>query len=134
MIDRYSKCVLSVIAGALTYLCVVMTPLPGLSAQTNSPRPGQPSGPTEVVIVGWRTPGAEAAFPVSIQHPVRVTATEPFPIRGSVTTERSSGRADRVILVGWERHASRDSVSPMHGLPETSSSASPSPLPVKIVP
>lgn len=104
MNDRYIKTVLTVIASALIYLCVVMTPLPGLSAQTPSQRPGVSSGPLDVVIVGWRT--AEAAFPVAVLNPVRVTASEPLPIRGSVTTERSSGRADRVVVVGWEENAS----------------------------
>ena len=107
MNDRYIKTVLTVIAGALIYLCIVMTPLPGLSAQTTSQRPGVSSGPLDVVIVGWRT--AEAAFPVAVLNPVRVTASEPLPVRGSVTTERSSsGRADRVYVVGWEERGSRD--------------------------
>ena len=101
MNDRYLKTVLTVIAGALIYLCIVVTPLPGLSAQVPSIRPGEPSGPTEVVIVGWRA--ADAAFPVAVLNSVRVTASEPLPIRGSVTTERSSsGRADRVLHAGAE--------------------------------
>jgi hypothetical protein len=108
MNDRYIKTVLTVIAGALIYLCIVVTPLPGLSAQVPSIRPGEPSGPTEVVIVGWRA--ADAAFPVAVLNSVRVTASEPLPIRGSVTTERSSsGRADRVFVVGWEENGLRDS-------------------------
>ena len=107
MNDRYIKTVLTVIAGALIYLCVAVTPLPGLSAQVPSIRPGEPSGPTEVVIVGWRT--AETGFPVAVINPVRVVASEPLPIRGAVTTERSSsGRADRVYVVGWEERGSRD--------------------------
>ena len=100
MNDRYIKTVLTVIAGALIYLCIVVTPLPGLSAQMTPQRPGESSGPPDVVIVGWRT--AESGFPVAVINPVRVVASEPLPIRGSVTTERSSsGRADRVVwLVG----------------------------------
>ena len=96
MIDRYLKIVLTVIASALVYLCVVLTSLPGVSAQTPSLRPGESSGPTEVVVVGWR-PGARETIPVSIQQ------TQPLRIEGAVTTERSTTRlADRVVLVGWE--------------------------------
>jgi hypothetical protein len=108
MTDRYTRTVLTVIAGALIYLCVIFTPLSGLSAQLPSKVPGVSSGPSDVVIVGWRAPD-NAAFPVAIQHQVRVSATEPLPIRGSVTTERSqSGVADRVVVVGWEEDASRE--------------------------
>ena len=53
MTDRYTKCVLTVIAVALVYLCVIFTPLPHAHAQTSSIRPGESSGPTEVVVVGW---------------------------------------------------------------------------------
>jgi hypothetical protein len=102
MNDRYTKTVLTVIAGALLYLCVVMTPLPGLGAQTPTLRPGEPSGPLDVVVVGWR-PGAREPMPVTIQQ------TQPLRIEGAVTTERSSTRvADRVVLVGWESAASRE--------------------------
>ena len=34
MIDRYTKFVLTVIAGALLYLAVIFTPLPAVNAQT----------------------------------------------------------------------------------------------------
>ena len=107
MIDRYTKFILTVIATALLYLAVIATPLPPASAQTPTLRPGDSSGPTQVVIVGWRTAG-EATVPVSIAHPVQVTAAQPLRITGAVTTERSSGRADRVVLVGWEEDAERE--------------------------
>lgn len=113
MSDRYTKFILTVIAGALLYLGVIFTPLPGASAQTPTLRPGESSGPTQVVIVGWRTDG-EATVPVSIQHPVQVTASQPLRITGAVTTERSEGgMADRVVLVGWERDAVRDKATRM---------------------
>lgn len=109
MIDRYTKVVLTLIACALVYLCVMVTPLPRAHAQAPSIRPGESSGPTEVVIVGWTSRSGDAAFPVSIGHPVQVTAERPLPISGQVTTERSStGLADRVILVGWEEDATRE--------------------------
>ena len=60
MTDRYLKSVLTVIAGALIYLCVILTPIPRASAQTPSIRPGEPSGPTEVVVVGWQAGAREA--------------------------------------------------------------------------
>ena len=53
MTDRYTKTVLTVIAGALIYLCVVMTAFPAVQAQAPQ-RPGEPTGPEEVVIVGWK--------------------------------------------------------------------------------
>ena len=108
MVDRYTKAILTLIAFALVYLCVLFTPLPGAHAQTPSLRPGEPSGPTEVVIVGWRAPG-EAAVPVTITHPVQVTAPQPLRVTGEVTTERSTSRlADRVVVVGWEENATRE--------------------------
>jgi len=106
MIDRYTKFILTVIAGALLYLAAIFTPLPGAHAQTPSRVPGVSSGPTEVVIVGWQA--GQAVIPVAIGHPVQVMASKPLPITGQVTTERSSDRADRVILVGWEENAVRD--------------------------
>ena len=121
MNDRYIKSVLTVIAVALIYICIVVTPLPGLSAQTTSQRPGVSSGPLDVVIVGWRT--AEAAFPVAVLNPVSVTASEPLPIRGSVTTERSSsGVADRVVVVGWEENALKEKPSRLITINTTSGS------------
>src|SRR5687767_7939927 len=106
MIDRYTKVVLTVIAGALLYLAVIFTPLPAANAQTPSKYPGQSSGPTEVVIVGWTA--GQSVVPVSIGHPVQVTATRPLPIAGEVKTEPASDKADRVILVGWEESATRE--------------------------
>ena len=97
MVDTYTKTVLTVIALALLYLCLVHAPLPALQAQS-SPRPGESTGPAQVVVVGVREP-----LPVALQRPVEVVVTnKAVPITGSVTTERSSGNADRVVLVGWE--------------------------------
>ena len=107
MIDRYTKAVLSVIAVALIYLCVVLTPLPGLNAQTAA-RPGDPTGPAQMVIVGWRAAPGET-IPVSVTRPVPiVSGGEPVRIAGRVTTERSDGAADRVVLIGWEENSTRD--------------------------
>jgi hypothetical protein len=106
MVDRYTKSMLTVIAGALLYLAVIFTPLPGASAQAPTLRPGESSGPTQVVVVGWQT--SQSVVPVSISQPVEVTATRPLPVTGQVKTDRASDRADRVILVGWEERANRE--------------------------
>ena len=105
MVDRYTKIILTVIATALVYLCVVFTPLPGVYAQTNRARPGEATGPGEMVIVGWRIPPTEP-IPVTVATPVAIGGT--VHVSGSVTTERSSNRADRVMIAGWEEQASVD--------------------------
>ena len=105
MNDRYIKTMLTIIAGALLYLCIVMTPLPRVNAQTPSRTPGVSSGPMEVIVVGYN---AEAPMPVAVSGLVEVTASNPLRITGNVSTERSSDKADRVILVGWEKRANRE--------------------------
>ena len=110
MNDRYIKTMLTVIAGALLYLCIVMTPLPRASAQTPSKTPGVSSGPMEVIVVGYN---AQSPMPVSVSGLVDVTASNPLRITGQVTTAKNSERADRVILVGWEKRANRDKPVPM---------------------
>ena len=49
-VDLYTRMVLTAIAAALLYLCIILTPLPVASAQT-AQRPGMPTGPAEVVIL-----------------------------------------------------------------------------------
>jgi len=89
MMDRYSKIVLTVIAGALVYLCIVMTAFPAVQAQTQ--RPGEFSGkPIEAVIVGWK-----------LTEPLQIATRSPIPVQ----TERSTGAADRMVIVGWEENA-----------------------------
>jgi hypothetical protein len=93
MTDRYTKTVLTFIACALAYICIVLTPMPSVAAQQQgSKRPGEPTGPAEVVIVGWKQ-----------DAPMQIATTEPL----RVITERSTGTADRVVLVGWEENAQR---------------------------
>ena len=106
MIDRYTKLVLTVIASALLYLCIILTPLPGVQAQT-AKRPGDPTGPAEAVIVGWRLPAGETV-PVSFTRPQPVTMNGTVRVSGSVTTERSAGAVDRMVLVGWEEGGTRE--------------------------
>ena len=104
MIDRYTKTVLTLIAIALGYICVVLTPLPGVQAQS-ARRPGDPTGPGETVIVGWRVPEPIA---ISTPRPLPVNVVEPVRVAGKVTTEPADDKARRVVLVGWEENAQRD--------------------------
>ncbi len=114
MIDRYTKTLLTVIAGTLLYIAAVVTPLPGVSAQQPSLRPGESSGPTQVVIVGWQPAGREP-IPVTIQQ------SQPLRIEGTVNTERSTSQlADRVVIVGWEQDGLRNAARTFRGISETS--------------
>ena len=116
MSDRYTKFVLTVIAAALLYLCVVLTPLPAVQAQQNTLRPGEPTGPVQAVIVGWRGAPGES-IPVSTALPVPVVIKDTVQISGTVATERSSGAADRVVVVGWEEGAVREKLTrPMRAI------------------
>jgi hypothetical protein len=112
MVDRYTKAVLTLIATALVYLCIVLTPLPGVQAQ-GTLRPGEPTGPLSVVIVGWRAPSGETVpvsattpIPVTVPAPIRISG--PVQVTGSVTTEKATERADRVVVVGWEEGGNRE--------------------------
>ena len=98
MIDRYSKIVLTVIAGALVYLCVVMTAFPAVKAQGTRTAGEMIAPPIEAVIVGWK-----------LTEPLPIATTRPLPVQ----TERASGTADRVVIVGWEEGATRERATPM---------------------
>lgn len=94
--EIYLRSVLTVIAAALVYLCVIVTPWPVASAQTGqivgAPTPGVSTGPAEVVIVGWKL---ETGLPVHVGNEVRVT--------GQVMTSADS--TTRVVITGWEDSA-----------------------------
>lgn len=116
MIDRYTKTLLTLIAVTLIYIAAVVTPFPAVNAQQPTLRPGESSGPTQVVIVGWQ-PSPRDVIPVAIQQ------TQPLRIEGTVTTERSTSRtiADRVVIVGWEEAGRRETQAPiMRQLTESS--------------
>lgn len=104
--DRYTKTVLTLIAAALVYLCVVFTPMPTVQAQFTQ-RPGEPTGPVQVVIVGWRGAAGETV-PVSSPSPLTTTVNGLVEVRGQVKTERANDRAERVVLAGWEEGAARE--------------------------
>ena len=96
--DRYTKLVLTVIACALVYLCVVMTPLPTVEAQGTRRAGEMINTPIEAVIVGWK-----------LTEPLQIATSRPLPVQ----TERSTGAADRVVIVGWEENAARDRTTAM---------------------
>ena len=98
MADRYTKIVLTVIAGALVYLCVVMTAFPAVNAQGTRKAGEMITPPIEAVIVGWK-----------LTEPLQIATTRPLPVQ----TERSDGVADRVVIVGWEEGGSRERRQPM---------------------
>ena len=100
--DAYVRGLLTVIAGALVYLSVILTPWPTASAQTAA-RPGDPTGPAEMVIVGVRQGVAlpvQVLSAVQIANEVRVTGD--VRVTGRVQTEQVPRTADRVVLAGWE--------------------------------
>jgi hypothetical protein len=110
--DLYMRMVLTVIAGALVYLCLVLTPLPALSAQVGqvvgAPTPGVSTGPGEMVIVGWRVPDT---IPVTVARgEVRLT-NDTVRVNGRVETEQAPNTASRTTLIGWEDGAARPQTS-----------------------
>jgi hypothetical protein len=101
-VDIYTRGVLTVIAIALVYLCVVLTPLPAVSAQYAA-RPGDDTGPAKVVVVGWQTTDQ---MPVTIVDSITLKTMGEMRVAGTVQTEQKANSADRVVLVGWEERAS----------------------------
>lgn len=115
MTDRYTKAVLTLIATALVYLCIVFTPMPAVQAQFTQ-RPGEPTGPVQVVIVGWRGAQGET-IPVAAPAPLTVSVNGLVEVRGQVKTEKANDRADRVVLTGWEENAARENpLGPMRAI------------------
>jgi hypothetical protein len=108
--DRYLRCVLTTIALALVYLCIVLTPLPIASAQ-GARTPGESTGPAEMVIVGVRL-GPADAIPVYAPDPIPLTGdvkvSNEVRVTGRVQTEQAARTSSRVVVVGWEEKGSRD--------------------------
>jgi hypothetical protein len=87
MEDRHTRVLPTIIAGCLVYLCVADA-LQGapVSAQTYATkRPGEQTGPAEVIIVGWRNL-PQGGLPVQIASALPARGSEPI----------------RVVLAGWE--------------------------------
>ncbi len=114
MTDRYTKIVLTVIAGALVYLCVVMTAFPAVQAQVTQ-RPGEFTGRPD--RSGHRR--MEAHRPAADGR----AATAPDdrgrhrPNRAHGADRAPNGTADRMVIVGWEENAAPGrpgSLAPIH--------------------
>ena len=101
--DMYLRAVLTVIAAALVYLCIVLTPLPSASAQARTP--GElVNVPRSVEVIGWRLPPNQA---VAVVGDVRVT-NSPLPVTAQVTGRVQTTPADqtvwRTVIAGWEEN------------------------------
>ena len=101
-IDHYTRVLLTVIATALVYLCVVLTPVTTLNAQ-GTKRPGELSGPGEVVVIGWRLP-QDQRIPVQIGGSVPLQVTGDVKVVGPVQTEERRDNLLRVAVAGWEEN------------------------------
>ena len=130
--DRYLRAVLTVIAAALVYLCIVLTPMPVASAQ--QPRvvggrtPGEYTGPAEVTIVDWRLPEG-ASLPVNITRgDVRVV--NDVSVSGKVEVTQPPHNPLRTVTVGHEENASSSIAG--HFVPISSSAGRG--MPVSVVP
>ena len=106
------------------YICAVLTPIPAVSAQRGN-RPGDDTGPARVVIVGWET------FDSPQPLPVRMVASVPLEIAGTVQTEQRKNSYDRVVLAGWEENAADVRIGSYRPLMRTGSLPG---LPVTTVP
>jgi hypothetical protein len=96
--DRYSRTLLTIIAIALVYLCIVLTPWPAVSAQRGL-RPGDDTGPAQAVIVGWK---ADVTLPVQVVASVPLNTIGQTTVSGTVRTQQATDAVDRVVLTGWE--------------------------------
>jgi len=108
-IDRYTKAVLTIIAGALLYIGAMLSGQPA-SAQTMAPGSRmfiEPNRPQPVVVVGWATP--ERPLPVTVDHPLAVTLRgapeQPLPV--TITGVRAGGDWDE-LRVKVEQPLSRN--------------------------
>jgi hypothetical protein len=98
--DRYTKAVLTIIAGALLYIGAMLSGQPA-SAQGQGPTAGSPTSvmdgrPQPVVVVGWATP--ERSLPVTVEQPLAVTLRgapeQPLPV--AIAGIRAGGQWDEI--------------------------------------
>jgi hypothetical protein len=86
--DRYLKAVLTVIAGALLYICAMLSGQPASAQGMGAATPGsmRDDRPQPVVVVGWELPQQQpvsvAIQPSAQPLPVSlgVTAQQPLPV------------------------------------------------------
>ena len=131
--DLYLKSVLTVIAAALVYLCVVFTPLPTVAAQVGGrvvggKTPGEYTGPAEVVIVDWRLPQG-ASLPVNVTRG-DVQVTNEVAVRGNVELTQPAHKPLRSVVIGFEEGSSTTQPGRFAPLNPTAGRA----LPVNVVP
>ena len=109
MIDRYTKFILTVIAGALLYLAVILTPLP-----RECRRPRNTRAIERAHCRSWSLARGlpQAVMPVSFSQPVEVTASTAAAGHRPGENRAILRPADRVVLVGWEEGPNRDKRAP----------------------
>ena len=98
--DRYTKAVLTIIAGALLYIGAMLSGQRA-SAQGQGPTSGSPhfvmdGRPQPVVVVGWATP--ERSLPVTVEQPLAVTlrGTPEQPLPVAITGVRAGAQWDEI--------------------------------------
>lgn len=129
-VDRYTRAILTVIAAALVYLCVLQTPWPVASAQYAA-RPGDPTGPAQVVVIGWHTADR---VPVQLADSASVRVTGEVRVTGgSVRTRQEDNARDRVVLAGWENRWTPGTTGGSYAMID-SNGRSPQGLPVTTLP
>jgi hypothetical protein len=124
--DRYIKAVLTVIAGALLYLCAMQSGPPASAQGMGAATPGsmRDDRPQRVVVVGWELPPqqpvAVAIQPGAQPLPVSLgaTAQQPLPVSLGVTAQRPLPVAVTGIKAGADWDEIRAKVEqPLTGLP-----------------
>ena len=105
--EAYLRGVLTVIAAALLYLCILFSPLPVASAQSGrvvgAPTPGVSTGPAEMIVVGWKVPDT---VPVTITRGEVQVTNQSLRVSGTVRTEQAPNTATRTVVIGWEDQSS----------------------------
>ena len=90
-IDRYTKAVLTIIAGALVYIGAMLSGQPA-SAQdlaAGPPRVGQAATPQPVVVVGWGTMRRDGQVVVdTVQDGSGIRVNAPLPVAVQATLQR----------------------------------------------
>ncbi|MFN8062481.1 MAG: hypothetical protein U0Q12_25240 [Vicinamibacterales bacterium] len=110
---------LGVIAACLVYLCVWLTlssTVAEVSAQ--SQRPGELTGPTRVVVVGWDV-GSTSRIPVDVGT---VRLAGPVDVRGTVSVRAADEHGLATVIAGYQGEADASRVtrlSAQRGLPVT---------------
>ena len=100
--DRYTKAVLTIIAGALLYIGAMLSGQPASAQGTGTPgSPGMvmDARPQPVVVVGWAQP--ERPWPVAIQAgsdplPVTLRSTSDQPLPVAITGVKAGAQWDEI--------------------------------------